>query len=286
MRSKTSPMTWTMLVALAALAPVTAFAWGDGCSFKADRAGGVDAKGVEKVVVRVGAGDMKMVGRSNAVRIEARGTACASKQDALDKTQINVRREGNVVYVETAMPQDDSGWHFGNDDYAYIDIGIALPSGIPVDATDSSGDTVIEGLAALTITDSSGDLEITHVAGLVDVTDSSGDIEIEDVGSARVRDSSGDITVTHARGNVDIPSDSSGDIEIREVTGDVHIQEDSSGGIRIEDVKGSATVDSDSSGDIYAGRVTGDFTVRSDSSGSIEHESIGGKVDIPEDKRD
>ena len=62
---------------------------------------GVDAKGVEKVVIRAGAGDMKVVGRGNAVRIEARGVACAGKQEMLDAAQISVRREGNVVYVET-----------------------------------------------------------------------------------------------------------------------------------------------------------------------------------------
>ena len=79
-------------------------------SSRADRAGGVDAKGVEKVVMRTGAGDMKVVGRGNAVRIEARGVACAAKQELLDATQINVRREGNVVYVETDLPQNQDGW--------------------------------------------------------------------------------------------------------------------------------------------------------------------------------
>src|SRR5262245_45326328 len=89
---------------LLAVGPATAFAWGDGCDLRADRAAGTDAKGVEKVLIRTGAGDAKIVGRSNAVRIEARGTACASKQEFLDAVQIVVRREGNVVYVETELP--------------------------------------------------------------------------------------------------------------------------------------------------------------------------------------
>src|SRR4029453_10136429 len=131
-------------VLLIALIPATALAWGDGCKFKADRAGGVEASGVEKVVIRAGAGDLKVVGRSNAVRIEARGVACAGKQEMLDAAQISVRREGNVVIVETALPQYEDGWSWGNNDYAYIDIGIALPSNLPVDAMDSSGDAVFE----------------------------------------------------------------------------------------------------------------------------------------------
>jgi DUF4097 and DUF4098 domain-containing protein YvlB len=273
---------WLLLLALG---PATALAWDDGCEFHAERAGGVDAKGAVKVVIRAGAGDMKVVGRSNAVRVEARGTACAGKQEMLDATQISVRREGNVIYVETQLP-DSIGWKWGKNEYAYIDVGIALPSNLPVEATDSSGDTTIEDLAALTIQDSSGDLEIHRIAGLADVNDSSGDLNVDGAGSVRVRDSSGDIEIDEVHGDVEITSDSSGDIHIAQVGASVHIAQDSSGGIRVEDVKGNVLVDSDSSGDIYAGHVGGDFTVSEDSSGDIDHDSVGGKVTIPADKRD
>jgi hypothetical protein len=276
---------WLLLLALA---PATSLAWGDGCKFRADRAAGVDAKGIEKVVIRAGAGDMKVVGRSNAVRVEARGQACAGKQELLDVAQLTVRREGTIVYVETALPQNnDGGWNFGKDgDYAYIDLGIALPSNVPVEAIDSSGDTVIEDLGALTMQDSSGDLEIMRIAGAVDVGDSSGDLRIDEAGSVRVRDSSGDIEIENVRGNVEVVNDSSGDMHVHQVAGNVHVEQDSSGSIRAEDVRGSVRVDSDSSGDIYAGRVGGDFTVSEDSSGTIEHNAVSGKVSVPENKRD
>jgi hypothetical protein len=272
---------WLLLLALG---PATALAWGDDCRLRADRAGGVDAKGVEKVILRTGAGDMKVIGRGNAVRIEARGVACAPKQELLDAAQIHVRREGNVVYVETDLPQNQDGW--SDEEYAYIDIGVALPTSIPVEATDSSGDAVFEDLKALTLQDSSGDLDIDRIAGLADIGDSSGDIEIENVGSLRVRDSSGDVEVDEVRGDVEVVLDSSGDIRITQVDGSVKIRQDSSGSIRIEEVQGSVDVDSDSSGDIYAGRVKGNFTVSEDSSGSIEHQSIGGSVTVPSNKRD
>lgn len=268
-----------------ALGPATALAWGDDCEFRAERAAGVDAKGIEKVVIRAGAGDMKVIGRTNAVRVEARGSACAGKQALLDSTQISVRRDGNVVYVETQMPDDSRSWNWGKHEYAYIDIGIALPANVPVEATDSSGDTTIEDLAALTIQDSSGDLEIHRIAGLADVNDSSGDLDIDGAGSVRVRDSSGDIEIAQVRGDVEITSDSSGDIHIAQAGG-VHIAQDSSGGIRVEDVRGNVLVDSDSSGDIYAGHVGGDFTVTEDSSGDIDHDSVAGKVTIPANKRE
>jgi hypothetical protein len=274
---------WLLLLALA---PAIALAWGDECKFRADRAGGVEASGVEKVVIRTGAGDMKVVGRGNAVRIEARGVACAAKQELLDASQINVRREGNIVYVETALPQNQSGWSFADNEYAYIDIGIALPSSIPVEAIDSSGDATFEDLKALTLQDSSGDLNLSRIAGLADVNDSSGDVEIDNVGSVRLRDSSGDLDIEEVHGEAEVDQDSSGDIRITRVDGGVKIRQDSSGSIRVEDVKGSVAVDSDSSGDIYAGRVKGDFTVSDDSSGTIEHESIGGTVTVPSNKRD
>ena len=274
---------WLLLIALG---PATAFAsWGDGCKFRADRAGGVDAKGVEKVIVRTGAGDMKVQGLGKASRIEARGVACASKQELLDATTINVRREGNVVYVETDMPQNQEGWSMGNNE-AYIDIGIALPASIPVEAVDSSGDAHFEDLKALTLQDSSGDLDIRRIAALAEVNDSSGDLRINAAGSVRVSDSSGDIELADVRGDVEVVQDSSGDMRVGKVEGSVRVRQDSSGNIRVEDVKGSVDVDSDSSGDIYAARVKGNFTVSQDSSGSIDQESIGGTVTVPNNKRD
>jgi DUF4097 and DUF4098 domain-containing protein YvlB len=279
-------MRFRYLLLLIALTPATSMAWDVGCKFKADRAAGIEAGGVEKVVIRAGAGDMKVVGRGNAVRIEARGVACAAKQELLDASQISVRREGTVVFVETSLPQNQDDDKWGNNDYAYIDIGIALPSGIPVEAMDSSGDATFEDLKALTLQDSSGDLTINRIAGLAEVSDSSGDIEIEVAGSVRLQDSSGDIDVDDVRGDVDVAIDSSGDIEIAKVDGNVRVAQDSSGSIRAEHVKGGVTVDSDSSGDIYAGFVGGDFTVNSDSSGSIDHESITGKVTVPKNKED
>jgi DUF4097 and DUF4098 domain-containing protein YvlB len=271
---------------LFALVPAAALAWGDDCKVRAERNAGIDVAGVEKVVLRTGAGDLKVRGSATAKRIEAKGEACAAKQELLDASQVNVRREGKVVYVETALPQDKSGWSWGNNDYAYIDLGVSLPSGLPVEAIDSSGDAELSDLKSLEMQDSSGDLDIEGIAGLVEVNDSSGDLEVERVGSARVRDSSGDIEISEVSKDVTVLVDSSGDMRISRVQGSVEVQQDSSGGIRIEDVKGSVKIDSDSSGDIYAGGIGGDFTVSEDSSGSIGHGTIAGKITVPSNHAD
>lgn len=274
---------WLTLVALlpaAVLLPGVALAWGDECKLSAERSGGVDAAGAEKILIRAGAGDLKVNGASST-RVEARGTACANKQPLLDAIQISARREGKVVVVETTLPQSDDSWSWGKNEYAYLDIRITVPSGIPVEAIDSSGDASFADLKSLQVQDSSGDLEVDRIAGALIVGDSSGDVEIENAGSVRLQDSSGDVEVNEVRGNVEVLVDSSGDLRISHVDGNVDIDQDSSGSIRIEDVKGSVIVDSDSSGDIYAGRLGGDFTVGSDSSGSIEHESVRGKISVP-----
>jgi hypothetical protein len=275
----------TIWLALLAFGPAAVMASDNDCKFRADRAAGIDAQGVEKVVIRAGAGDLKVNGRANANRIDARGVACAGKQPLLDAAQINVRREGNVVYVETALPQNDAGWTWGKNDYASIDLGITLPPSLPIDAIDSSGDAEFEDLKSLVLQDSSGDLRLERIAGAVDLTDSSGDLRIGHAGSVRLRDSSGDIEIDQVSTDVDVQVDSSGDIEIAHVDGSVKVEQDSSGGIRVEDVKGSVAVNSDSSGDIYAARVGGDFTVSEDSSGSIGHEGIGGRISIPPNKQ-
>jgi hypothetical protein len=276
---------WIAVVALVSSGMGAAFASDAGCEFRAERKAGIDAAGVTKIVLRTGAGDLHVSGRAKATRIEAHGTACATAQALLDRVQISVRREGDVVYLETQMPPDP-GLSWGKNDYANLDLNITLPDLIGVEAIDSSGDATFEDLKSLVLEDSSGDLELQRIAGTVDVGDSSGDLEIRGAGSVRVRDSSGDVEIEDVKGDVTVVADSSGDIEVSQADGSVRIEQDSSGGIRVEDVRGSVIVDADSSGDIYARRVRGDFTVKADSSGNIGHESIGGKISVPREHED
>jgi hypothetical protein len=247
----------------------------DYCKFNVERSAGLDLTGIEKVVVLAGAGDLEVLGSATAKRIEARGKACASSQKVLDETLITVRREGNVAMVTTDMPKLD------DDEFALIDIGVALPSSLPVEVTDSSGDAEIRELKALAVQDSSGDLRVTSIAGLADVRDSSGDITIFTAGSVRLQDSSGDISVRGVTSDVEVSSDSSGGIEIRDIGGLVHVVQDSSGDIRVSKVKGNVSVDTDSSGSITVADVGGDFTVTEDSSGGVKYENVTGRVSVP-----
>jgi hypothetical protein len=156
-------MAFVLLTALPSLS------FGDDCKFRADRAGSADTAGIQKVVIRAGAGDLKVTGRSAASRVETDGIACAAKQELLDATQVNVRREGNILYVETHMPDEQSNrsWSRG---YAYIDLRITLPDDVVVEAVDSAGDASFEQLKSLDLTDSSGDLSLRNIAGPLNLT--------------------------------------------------------------------------------------------------------------------
>jgi hypothetical protein len=264
----------TAFVVVAGLAASASF--GNDCKFTADRSAGLDLAGIERVVILAGAGDLEVRGSGTAKRIEARGKACASSQEFLDRANLTVRRDGTVATIETQIPEAKSR------DHAWIDVEIALPANLPVEVTDSSGDGELRDLRALKIQDSSGDLRIESIADSVDVRDSSGEIVIDKAGSVKLQDSSGNINVREVARDVDVSSDSSGDIEIRGVMGRVNIVQDSSGDIRVWDVKGSVGVETDSSGDIRVADIGGDFTVRDDGSGEVNYENVTGRVSVPQ----
>ncbi len=232
-----SPMrTGHLAPVLLALCASPAAAWDVNCKFTAERQASIDTAGAEHVEIVARGGDLD-VRPAPGARLLARGKACASREEYLAETQVHARRKGNVVQVF-----------------------VQVPAGLPVEVTDTSGDTTITKVRVTRITDSSGDLLARDLPADVEINDSSGDIRIENAaGLVKVTDSSGDIVVLGAR-DVLIPSDSSGDIEIERVSGSVRIENDSSGDIVITTVERNVEVLADSSGTVRISGVTG--TVR------------------------
>src|SRR5262245_4380121 len=115
------------------LGPATAFAWADGCEFRAERTAALDTAGADKIVIRAGAGDLKVTGRADATRVEAHGVACARKMDLLATSMVSVHRDGKVIYVETMLPQDDRNLVQAGNGSAYIDLAVTVPAGIPIE---------------------------------------------------------------------------------------------------------------------------------------------------------
>jgi DUF4097 and DUF4098 domain-containing protein YvlB len=253
----------------------------DDCKHTAHRTANSAGPDIERVVIEAKAGDLDVQGMdSRDVTVE--GRACASSADLLEESQLEIRREGNTVYVRTVLPEIQDSL-FGMGRYAYMDVRIAVPKSATLKIDDSSGDMDVTDVQAATINDSSGDQTLENVAGDLDVSDSSGEIKIIKVGGGlRLRDSSGDVDVDGVQGDVMVEIDSSGDLDIRHVSGGVHVRNDSSGDIEIQDVKRDVLIDEDSSGGIRVQDVGGNFTVGSDGSGGIHFDRVAGQVHLPD----
>ncbi len=273
-------MSRLIFAALSLTAAFAASAWDDDCAFTAQRKLELDAANVKQLLVEAAAGDLEITGEPGLTRIVAEGRACADDEANLEHIQL-VSREGDTPRIAAQVPDSNGGWFGG---YNYIDIKIRVPAALALTVRDSSGDVEIDHVAALDLTDSSGDVNIRDVAGQVLIDDSSGELDVQRVGAVTVRhDSSGDIVLDNVRGDATVESDSSGDIRISRVDGNALVRSDSSGGIEFDGIKGKAEVGNDSSGEIVAEHIGGDFVVRSDGSGGIRHSDVGGQVDIPED---
>lgn len=277
---------------LRVLVPVTLFllplaALADDCEYRADRSLDVDAKGLTLFKLDTGAGDLVVEGVPGLDKIEVRGKACTSEQDALAGLQFAQQREGSTVSVGTVIPDEaNNSWGLFASHYSYIDVHVRMPAGLKLDLRDSSGDLEVSGISnGLDLKDSSGDILLHDIAGAVNVTDTSGDIDVRGIAGdfTVISDSSGDINVENVKGSAVVQEDSSGDITLKHVGGDARVDRDSSGDINFIDVGHDAVVGVDGSGDITADGVKGNFTVgaKSGSSGEIRHQGVGGKVTLP-----
>lgn len=270
-------------VGSALLACTLAFpAQADSCKHSARRTANSAGPDIKRVVIEAGAGDLVVRGGDGA-DVKAEGNACASSDELLQDIKLEVRREGDTVYLRTVLPEV-SGVLIGISRYAYMDVTVDVPRTAALKLDDSSGDMRVSNVQSASITDSSGDQTVEQIAGDLEVTDSSGEIRISDVGGGlRLRDSSGDTHVTGVQGDVVVTVDSSGDLDISRVSGGVHILSDSSGDIEITDVKRDVVIDDDSSGGIAVRDVGGNFTVGNDGSGSINYDRVAGTVRVPTD---
>jgi len=227
-----------LVIATLLALPGTAGAWGSDCKFTAERKESLDTRGVERVEVFARAGDLTVRPATGTV-LSATGPACASSEKFLEQTQIELRRDGDVLQVLVQVPDNMQGIGII---YASLDLTVAVPAALPVEVTDSSGDMTLDAVRVTRITDSSGDILAKGLPGDVEIEDSSGDITVQQAaGAVRIADSSGDIIVRGAR-DVLIPRDSSGDISIERVSGNVRIDQDSSGQVQVSGVQGTVKI--------------------------------------------
>jgi len=224
----------------------------------------LDLGSAEELLVMAAAGDLEIIGVEDNESASIKGRVCVSKEEWLEESGVETQG-GDPAEVRVVLPDTDGSWSLTGRTYAYLDLELEVPTSIALTVRDSSGDIDIENVAALDVQDSSGDIDIENAAGPVTLRDSSGEIQLSEI-----------------RGDVTIESDSSGDIQGKNVEGSVLVKSDSSGDISFSQVGEDYIVEKDSSGDIYAYEVAGDFRVLRDGSGDIDSRNVHGEVDIPQ----
>jgi len=229
--------------------------------YTAPRSATVPASRAQRIEVVARAGSLRIDGRNGARDVSVRGTARASSRAALEEVKLIAEQRGGTIYIEADIPENRD-WR--DDDNQSLDLTIEVPSDLPIDVKDGSGDLEIRNVGALELSDGSGEAVIEHVGGDLRVSDGSGTVHINDV--------RGDVSVT----------DGSGLLDIRDVEGGVEIGSKGSGELRITSVAKSVRVRAKGSGTVDVSHVGGDFVVERKASGDIQYSDVKGRVDVPE----
>lgn len=261
----------------------SSIALADNCSFTAPRNLDIDASGLRLLAMEFGSDDMALEGVAGLERIEIRGRACGSSQEALDSLSLQHARNGDGVFVKVDKGERTVNWNgwFGSN-YAYMDLEVRVPKRLQVSVKRGSGDVYIERVAGVDSTGGSGDLKARDISGPVVIKTGSGDARLHDVGPINVRAmGSGDIEADGVRGDVQVGSGRSGNLDFSDVTGNVTVDHVGSGDVTARDVRGTVQVGSIGSGDVRANDIGGDLIVESQASGDTSHSGVKGRVDIP-----
>lgn len=186
----------------------------------------LDAEGITRVYVDVGAGDLDIVGDPTLgtlrleVRLRTNRPLTRDDDDARERLGISTTTSEASAAISVDLGEVPVGYS--------ADVTLALPENLELVVTDGSGDMRILSVSGAQVTDSSGDIDIEDVRGDVRIDDDSGEIVVRNVGGdVFISDGSGDIDLRDIRGTARI-DDSSGDIDAESV-GDLEILADSSG---------------------------------------------------------
>ena len=272
----------TLIAVALLLAGSTALA--DNCRYTAPRNLDIDASGLRMLAMEFGSDDMNLEGVAGLARIEVRGRACGSSQQALDSISLQQARDGNGIFVKVDKGDHKVNWNGGwfGSNYAYIDLEVRVPKSMQVSIKRGSGDVTIENVAGIDSTGGSGDLKANNISGPVVIKTGSGDARLRDVGPINVRElGSGDIEADRVRGDVQVGRGGSGNLDFSDVTGSVNVDHIGSGDITARDVSGNVHVGAIGSGDVRANDIGGDLVVESQGSGDTSHSGVKGRVDIP-----
>jgi hypothetical protein len=224
----------------------------DDCAYRETIEKSVGADGIKNINIEPYAGSLKISGSPDSDEIKIVGTACTARKEYLERLQLIVVREGDIVQIKTDLRNSGSG--------SRLDLNIEIPANMDnKQQTAAFRNTHID----MQISDTSGEVLIENITGNIYLDDGSGNIMLDKVeGNVNLVDGSGNMQVFATGGDVTVLDDGSGNIEIVGVTGNVIIEEDGSGNVTVGDVKG-------------------DFIFKRDGTGNINTWNIDGRVQLP-----
>lgn len=215
-------------------------------------------------------------------------------EELLRRVEVNVRRHGEVIEVETGY---DDGWSpFWGGCRVSVAVLVAVPRGSAVDIDAGSGRVEVrETRGSVEVDSGSGGVTVKRAAGRVSVDSGSGSVEVEEVqGDVRVDLGSGSVNLSRISGRVEIDG-SSGSVTVCDVAGEVSV-DTSSGSVRLRRVLGDISVDTGSGSvrlesvrgrqvhvDTGSGSIEAEFDILSDGSYSFDTGSGDVILTLPED---
>ncbi len=269
------------------------------CSHSQTYSDAFPADGLKTLRVAAWAGDLNIRAVDGLTEVKVEAKACASDNRILETLGMKAEQSGDLVRVDVLHPTGittGSGW---------VDVTIDAPASLVAEISDTSGSTLIDGLAAVEISASSGDLKIQRIGGTTEIRKKSsgsivmeqldGDLILGDIGSGDLtvsevagdfslsEKSSGTVVLSDISGKVQLGRLGSGDLRVLRADGGLTLQEKSSGSILVEQAGDHVVMAKVGSGDLTVNGVQGDLVVAKKSSGSVRTSNVTGKVDVPND---
>lgn len=250
-----------------------------GCNYTASYQEEIAAGDAKQLEVNARAGNLTIVGKEGITHIRVEGRMCTSDERLLNQMGITTKQDGERVQVDVLLP------NMMTNASAWVDLTIEVPAHMTARVDDSSGSTIIEGMAALDLTKGSGDLTLSDIKGKVTVHEkSSGRIVIRKLGDDLIlgRIGSGDLDVQGVSGSVQLDSKSSGSTRVEETGRSVVLGNIGSGDLRVSGTGAQVILREKSSGLISISRVKQDVILTSVGSGDLDLLEIGGGAELGE----
>jgi DUF4097 and DUF4098 domain-containing protein YvlB len=226
----------------------------------------LESKGIKKLYIDCGAGELKIKGVENAKTISVKAEIYVNNRhdndakDFLDRSlELSLDQFGYKAELISKLDNENSFFSglIGNFIDARVDLEVILPARLQLKIDDRSGAIKIDGMKNdLYIDDGSGSIAIKNTNGNIEISDGSGEILLKEItGDISVDDGSGTTLIKNINGNAEI-DDGSGQLDIYNVQGDVTVS-DGSGSIRIDEIDGDLIIKESGSGSVSISNVKG-----------------------------